>query len=137
MAMHKPRMHTFMTSLSKNGFPWMAHRLGGVTPEPTPTLEGTWVLNDTLVAPESDFSVHTSFTVGSSVSTQYAASLIRTYTTSGLHRLSVQLTTGTENVLYNFGTNAWEYKYKYLIFPSGATASDDFITWLAANATKQ
>jgi len=111
---------------------------GGITPEPTtPTLEGTWVLNETLVAPESDFNVYTSFTVGSSVSTQYAASLIRTYTTSGLHRLSVQLTTGIENVLYNFGTNAWEYKYKYLIFPSGATASDNFITWLAANATKQ
>lgn len=102
-----------------------------------PELAGTWVLNETLVAPESDFSVHTSFTVGSSASTQYAALLIRTYTTSGLHRLSVQLTTGTENVLYNFGTNAWEYKYKYLVFPAGATASDDFITWLAANATKQ
>lgn len=102
-----------------------------------PELAGTWVLNERLYAPESDFQVYTSFTVGSSVSTQYAASLIWTYTTSGLHRLSVQRTTGAENVLYNFGTNTWDYKYKYLVFPTGATASDEFRAWLASNATKQ
>lgn len=102
-----------------------------------PELAGTWVLNERLYAPESDFQVYTSFTVGSSADTQYAASLIRTYTTSGLHRLSVQRTTGAENVLYNFGTNTWDYKYKYLVFPAGATASDEFRAWLASNATKQ
>lgn len=102
-----------------------------------PELAGTWVLNERLYAPESDFQVYTSFTVGSSVDTQYAASLIRTYTTSGLHRLSVQRTTGAENVLYNFGTNTWDYKYKYLVFPAGATVSDEFRAWLASNATKQ
>lgn len=41
--------------------------------------------------------------------------------------------------VYDFVTNTWvnTTKYKYITFPTGATASDEFFTWLKANATKQ
>lgn len=43
--------------------------------------------------------------------------------------------------VYDFYTNKWENTKDrapaVLTFPNGATASRDFVTWLAANATKQ
>ena len=102
-----------------------------------PELAGTWVLNERLYAPESDFQEYTSFTSGPSVGEQYADKQIITYTLGDKRPLTVQRTNGAVNQLYNFNTNAWEYKYKYLVFPADATASDEFRAWLASNATKQ
>lgn len=114
----------------------MAHRLaGGVTPEPTPTptLEGTWVLNDTLTAPES--STLTQVISGTIATSQGNSPLYSIqYVNNKMHfyMSAVQIYS-----TYDFETNQWANKVTSATFPSGATASDDFITWLAANATKQ
>ena len=133
MVMHKPRMHTFMTSLSKNGFPWMAHRLGGVTPEPTPTpiLEGTWVLNERLSAPEKDFDeINLYFTFGTK-----RCSRIRT--SNRTHLSAYKVISGDGINIYQFNTNTWKSTNRNLTFETGATSSDEFRAWLASNATKQ
>lgn len=41
--------------------------------------------------------------------------------------------------IYTYSTNGWtnDKVISQIIFPAGATASGDFVTWLAANATKQ
>lgn len=107
---------------------------GGVTPEPTPTptLEGTWVLNDTLVAPGSSLEQVISGTI---VTAQGNAPLYSIqYVNNKMHFYisAVQIYS-----TYDFDTNQWANKVNSATFPSGATASDNFITWLAANATKQ
>lgn len=108
---------------------------GGVTPEPTPTptLEGTWVLNDTLTAPES--STLTQVISGTIATSQGNSPLYSIqYVNNKMHfyMSAVQIYS-----TYDFETNQWANKVTSATFPSGATASDDFITWLAANATKQ
>lgn len=107
---------------------------GGVTPEPTPTptLEGTWLLNDTLVAPGTSLAQVISGTI---VTAQGNAPLYSIqYVNNKMHFYisAVQIYS-----TYDFDTNQWANKVNSATFPSGATASDDFITWLAANATKQ
>ena len=107
---------------------------GEVTPEPTPTptLEGTWLLNDTLVAPGTSLAQVISGTI---VTAQGNAPLYSIqYVNNKMHfyMSAVQIYS-----TYDFDTNQWANKVNSATFPSGATASDDFITWLAANATKQ
>ena len=53
-------------------------------------------------------------------------------------------TTTGKNKIYTFNSNLekvgyWsiDYPYKYITFPAGASASDEFMVWLASNATKQ
>lgn len=107
---------------------------GGVTPEPTPTptLEGTWVLNERLYAPEKDFDEITGyrFKVGTIECTR-----IRTANLTGLSAFKVF--SGDTVDIYTFSTNTWETTARTLTFPAGATASDEFRAWLASNATKQ
>lgn len=112
----------------------MAHRLGEVTPEPTPTpaLEGTWVLNERLYAPENTLDVNVSFTAYNDINSQKM--FARIYNSSFLEFITANNTVST---IYNYSTNAWVTKYKYITFPAGATASDEFRAWLASNATKQ
>lgn len=109
---------------------------GGVTPEPTPTLEGTWVLNERLYAPKSDvYFTNQDFTIGDASNPNSATVRNLICTTA---KIEYTTTIGYTYTLYTFSANTWgTNKYTYLTFPSGATASDDFITWLAANATKQ
>lgn len=109
---------------------------GGVTPEPTPTptLEGTWVLNERLYAPESAFTETVSFQAAAPDGGLTNVSKIFTENAKLKYNIQTSISIYT---MYDFSTNTWDHKYSKWTFPSGATASDDFITWLAANATKQ
>lgn len=109
---------------------------GGVTPEPTPTptLEGTWVLNERLYAPESAFTETVSFQAAAPDGGLTNVSKIFTEDAKLKYNIQTSISIYT---MYDFSTNTWDHKYPKWTFPSGATASDDFITWLAANATKQ
>lgn len=112
----------------------MAHRLGrgGVTPEPTPTttLEGTWVLNERLDAPAV-----TQVISGTIATAQGNAPLFSIqYTDDKLH---FYINQSTIYSTYDFSTIQWANKVNTITFPAGATASDEFRTWLANNATKQ
>lgn len=115
-----------------------------ITPEPspTPTLEGTWVLNDTLSVPENWSSEDVEFTATNTAGTTY--SVIKVSLTEGSSSgKTLNLSSGqSSKIVYWFQTNAWatgeiNNKYNNWTFLTGATASDDFITWLAANAIKQ
>ena len=62
---------------------------------------------------------------------------------SGVFLVKSGTTTG-QNKIYTFSDNLgklgyWssDYPYKYITFPAGASASDEFLAWLASNATKQ
>lgn len=99
-----------------------------------PELAGTWMLNERLYAPESNFTETVNFT-GKELST----STPRNFN-------GVQISTNQFNatpvgalpiVIYKFAETKWVNKYKYLTFSTGATASDEFRAWLASNATKQ
>ena len=105
---------------------------GGVTPEPTPLpeLAGTWVLNERLYAPENQVSYTGSYTLnGSANKTQMVVN--SSYLINYIGAQAYQD--------YNFSTNTWRTTNfdRTLIFPAGATASDEFRAWLASNATKQ
>lgn len=106
---------------------------GEVTPEPTPTptLEGTWILNERLYAPEKDFDeINLQFTFGTT-----RCSRIRT---SNLTHLSAYKVISGDGIdIYQFNTNTWKSTSRNLTFETGATASYEFRTWLASNATKQ
>lgn len=106
---------------------------GGVTPEPTPTptLEGTWVLNEELSAPEKDFDeINLYFTFGTT-----RCSRIRTSNRTSLSAYKVISGDGID--IYQFNINTWKSASRNLTFETGATASDEFRAWLASNATKQ
>lgn len=107
---------------------------GGVTPEPTPTptLEGTWVLNDTLNAPTNWNTQLINGTIATSQGNSPLYSIQYVNNKMHFYMSAVQISS-----TYDFETNQWANKVNSATFPSGATASDDFITWLAANATKQ
>ena len=120
-----------MTSLSKNGFPWMAHR-GGVTPEPTPLpeLAGTWVLNERLYVPENNIIQELSYTLKG---TNYSGIIID----NSAVKVRAVGNSGYSN-LYTFSTNSWGgYALPISIAITSTTASDEFRAWLASNATKQ
>lgn len=115
---------------------------GGVTPEPTPTptLEGTWVLNERLY-PSSTGAVineNINFTAvtpngnftGVKIGVGYTAT-----STAGFY-----LNQSTTFATYQFSNNQWVDSARaisQITFPAGATASDEFRAWLASNATKQ
>ena len=106
---------------------------GGVTPEPTPTptLEGTWVLNEELSAPEKDFDeINLYFTFGTT-----RCSRIRT--SNRTHLSAYKVISGDGIDIYQFNINTWKSASRNLTFETGATASDEFRAWLASNATKQ
>jgi hypothetical protein len=109
---------------------------GGVTPEPTPTptLEGTWVLNERLYAPESTINQTIQFTAKESP-TATAQEYASFY--SDTSALKFTRATGSTTTVYTYSSNTWNTKYKYLTFPAGATGTDEFRAWLASNATKQ
>lgn len=106
----------------------------GVTPEPTPTLEGTWVLNERLYAPESAFTETVSFQAAAPDGGLTNVSKIFTENAKLKYNIQTSISIYT---MYDFSTNTWDNKYPKWTFPSGATASDEFRAWLASNATKQ
>lgn len=97
-----------------------------------PELAGTWVLNERLYAPESTLDVSVSFTAYNDINTPKM--FARIFSSSNLEFITANNTVST---IYNYSANTWVTKYKYITFPTGATASDEFRAWLASNATKQ
>lgn len=97
-----------------------------------PELAGTWVLNERLYAPVSNIDETISFQAKTETSElkQFSRCATSTY-------LEFVTSNNVVTTVYNFSANAWISKYKYLVFPAGATASDEFRAWLASNATKQ
>lgn len=100
----------------------------------TITLAGTWMFNDPLSAPESLINEYINFT-----GKEMVTSTPRNFTGARISTTQFDATpTGAlPIVVYKFAEKTWVNKYKYLTFPTDATASDEFITWLKANATKQ
>lgn len=110
--------------------------LGGVTPEPTPTptLEGTWVLNEQLY-PVNNFNEK----IGCDVFINNTATK---------HGITTIVSTETDLKFYKGGgieysliyaSQTWNLNAKVtsIQFYEGATASNEFMAWLTANATKQ
>ena len=97
-----------------------------------PELAGTWVLNERLYAPVSNIDETISFQAKTETSElkQFSRCTTSTY-------LEFVTSNNVVTTVYNFSANAWISKYKYLVFPAGATASDEFRAWLASNASKQ
>lgn len=108
--------------------------LSGSTTEDNVTLAGTWMFNEPLSAPESLINEYINFT-----GKEMVTSTPRNFT--GARISTTQFDATPEGVLpivvYKFAEKTWVNKYKYLTFPAGATASDEFIAWLKTNATKQ
>lgn len=98
-----------------------------------PELAGTWVLNERLYAPENAFYENISFTVKTETGGETPANRVDFSTST----VKVRLTGSGSITIYTFTNNSWDREYKYWTFPVGATASDEFRTWLASNATKQ
>lgn len=95
-----------------------------------PELAGTWVLNERLYAPENQVSYTGSYTLnGSANKTQMVVN--SSYLIDYIGAQAYQD--------YNFSTNTWRTTNfnRTLIFPEGATATEEYKKWLASNATKQ
>lgn len=94
---------------------------------PLPELAGTWVLNERLYAPESNITENINFTGGNvsynSITINKGQVMVRVNGQSGYSQL------------YSFTTNQWGGRKTMTI--TSTTASDEFRTWLASNATKQ
>lgn len=103
-----------------------------------PELSGIWVLNETLYPAEVRLNEIISFTAGSSLT-----SIDRRFVGMDINPGDgITMLTSTTSVtgypIYRFTDNKWtSNKFKYIEFPSGATASEEFHAWLASNATKQ
>lgn len=100
---------------------------------PLPELAGTWVLNERLYAPENEFTETVSFTAGPTTGSEF------NYARVNYNGKDLRFGTVTQyTTIYRFSSGlGWSNKYKTIIFPAGATASDEFRAWLASNATKQ
>lgn len=96
-----------------------------------PELAGTWVLNEMLYAPENEFTQSVSFTAKSTTGSKF------NFTSINCNGEYLRFATTSYTIIYEFNKNKWSNKYKTLIFPAGATASNEFRAWLASNATKQ
>ena len=105
---------------------------------PLPELAGTWVLNERLYAPVNAIQQAISFSTSGLSSSGQPVTYQCTRMDVGPTNLTYTFAGGNINT-YDFSTNQWSTynKYNTLTFPSGATASDEFRTWLASNATKQ
>lgn len=103
-----------------------------------PELSGIWVLNEVLYPAESTLNEIVSFTAGTSpayIDRSFVGMYINP--TNGITVLT-STTSVTGYPIYDFTKNKWSSnKYKYIKFEAGATASEEFRTWLASNATKQ
>lgn len=103
-----------------------------------PELAGTWVLNERLYATENTLNEIVSFTAGNSITNIKTSYVGMNINPSGMLTYLESKSSVYGDAIYKFPTNNWQsLKYKYVTFPAGATASDEFRAWLASNATKQ
>lgn len=109
---------------------------GGVTPEPTPTptLEGTWVLNEQLY-PVNNFNekIGCDVFINNTVTKHGITTIVSTETDLKFYKGG-----GIEySLIYASQTWTLNAKVTSIQFYEGATASNEFMAWLTANATKQ
>ena len=104
-----------------------------------PELAGTWVLNERLYYPDNGLDELFNFTARSDGGSSKECNRWRFRVNETTPEMRFYYTSGGSNEIYRFTTNTWttSNKYKTIIIPSGATASDEFRAWLASNATKQ
>lgn len=111
-----------------------------------PELAGTWVMNNRIYQSETTIKELVNFTMPGYTVTSYNAKGLRVVglpTTPASFFGIWRSTEATEQYLsvYDFYTNEWQNtkdrQPAVLTFPTGATASDEFRAWLAANAVKQ
>ena len=120
---------------STNQISWVSAGAGGSgivcfrDAQELPELAGTWVLNERLYAPENTLTFSGTFIWG----TQPDCTRMEVNPTSYLYVTRG----GTQYAKYQFSTNTWQETTRTVIFPTGATASDEFRAWLSSNATKQ
>lgn len=100
-----------------------------------PELAGTWVLNERLYAPNNNLTEQVNFMATDGTTTRACVGM----STANNHLYYSYAVAGGSLLLdiYNFTNNSWGAKLKTLTFAADATASNDFIAWLASNATKQ
>lgn len=94
------------------------------------------MLNERLYAPENAFSENVNFNASETATeTQRGFTGVKNNTINGQ---LIFFNAFVDDVIYYYSSNTWgANKLKYLTFPAGATASDEFRAWLASNATKQ
>lgn len=98
--------------------------------EETVTLAGTWLLNDTLNPTEAKLT--------EKIDVTHTGSNYTSIVIDPISNRDVSLYAGAGGkTLYYFDTKRWNGSDHTIIFSEGATCSDEFITWLKANATKQ
>lgn len=109
-----------------------------------PELAGTWVLNKRVYPPTQQIVETVSFTSLGLV-TEVKEVRVGDGTNTGSGNLyigiSKTVTNPSYSVIYTYDTNTWtnigSLSSAQWVFPAGATASDEFRSWLASNATKQ
>ena len=102
-----------------------------------PELAGTWTLNETLNPASNTINETVAFSAttpgGSFNGVKISVGSTGT-TTAGFY-----INASTTFAVYQFSNNSWvdaSRKITQITFAAGATASDEFMTWLVANATK-
>lgn len=98
-----------------------------------PELAGTWVLNERLYRPNEVFTE----TINFEVSLDGTSFSPCTKATFELRALFLNIPNAGNLNVYSFSDSSWTRRYKYWKFTAGATATDEFLAWLASNATKQ
>lgn len=109
---------------------------GGVTPGPTPLpeLTGTWKFNTIIYPPENSFDITSHYSIASEPPS-YDGSYTRIYISN--NKLMGTATIGATEEFYDFATNTPTSQFGYFRTDSVQNFTDEFHTWLAANATKQ
>lgn len=100
-----------------------------------PELAGTWVLNERLYNPETNIKESFNFTTGPNTGAEYPYEGIEVPASATGTMAYIRYTSAQK--IYNFSNNSWYSRWKTIIIPAGATASDKFRAWLASNAAKQ
>ena len=118
---------------------------------PLPELAGTWKFNEGMYRPLGQYIKYPGEVTAKQKADGYEYSypmgvLVRgtEWTNNpGVFLVKSGTTTG-QNKIYTFSDDLgklgyWssDYPYKYITFPAGASTSDEFLAWLASNATKQ
>lgn len=104
--------------------------LSGSATEDNVTLAGTWLLNNTLYPTEAKLT--------EKIDVTHAGSKYTSIVIDPISNRDVSLNAGVGGkTLYYFDTKRWNGSDHTIIFSEGTTCSDEFFTWLKANATKQ
>lgn len=100
-----------------------------------PTLAGSWLFKEVLTKPSTQIDEAVNFTAtgGGAARTCTAIKTLTNklnyvYNAGGLQRILA---------VYDFDKNEWVSGYKTITFAEDATVSEEFMSWLVANATKQ